>query len=170
MAKRTRPFQIQLAPERKPHSVPPDRWHSYLRLGLIVVSDNSSRLARLRDCLVKALFVEGELRLVDVGASLRTNAEVIDHLWPLANAGQQILTDGERRAVAAIRRAFGEPDAQPRKRDKPMTRAAVAEYLADQRQRRIQDELVRLHSKATVIGRGLLGARGELLDQLEAAA
>jgi hypothetical protein len=169
MARRSTSYLVELTPNRRAHAMPAERWKAYVAAGLLVVSNSDKRVARLRDSQVKALPLAGELYLVDVGARVRTNAEVIDRLWVLADAGAVSRSAAEQRAILAIRSAFGEDVQQREKFDRPDTRAAVSDYMADQRTRRIQDELIRAQRTQIVMGRALLGARGDLLDRLEAA-
>lgn len=168
--RRSRSYQLQLTHSRRPHAISSKAWHTYVAAGLIVVSDNLRRIARLRDCDVKAYWVEDELVLFDHGTPIATNAQVIDRLWVLANAGEVSLTEDERRAIEAIRAAWGEDPAQPRSYDKPGTRALVDEYLSSQRVRRIEADLYSRRKTQIVLRRGLLGAGQQLQERLGVAA
>jgi len=168
--RRSRPYQLQFTQNRRLHAISSLAWHTYLAAGLIVVSDNAQRIARLRDCDVKAYWVENELVLFDHGTPVATNAQVIDRLWVLADAGEVSLTEDERRAIQAIRAAWGENPAQPRHHDKPGTRALVDEYLSSQRVRRIEADLYSRRKTQIVVRRGLIGAGQELQGRVGGAA
>jgi len=158
---------IQL-PNGSRSTISAKRWQAYVAAGLLVVVDQAQRRARLRDSLVQARVVAGEMELFEVGARVKTNAEVIDRLWLLSEAGRQNLSEAEQHRVAAIRRQYGEDTRQSRRSDAPGTRAAVAEYLADQRKRRIQAELIRSTRTQIVVRRELLGAKPELEKEIYA--
>lgn len=113
-AKRSKPYLVVLHGGRTPHEVTRRQWDVYRLTGLIVLI--SEKQARLRDEHIRsALTDDGHLVLVDTHGDVspcRTNSQVIDSLWPLADAGTLRLSREERQLEQRIREQFPLPEAR----------------------------------------------------------
>ena len=105
------------------HEVSPRAFAVWLRDGLLVAIH--SHLAHVSEA-ARTLWDGGELILQPrqpAGVSLRTNAQAIDDLYPLAHSGQVPLDRETRLMFAQLRLQLGE-DAEP----------LIQGYLANERQ------------------------------------